>query len=77
VIPPKNGCFDHAPYKNRVMVQDGWTDEPLSPTTLTRTRMPVIKAIPNPNTKDCQYSLTTLDEKCEGCKWKQELKSET
>jgi hypothetical protein len=26
--------------------------------------------VKNPNSKDCQYSKTSKDEKCNGCKWR-------
>ena len=56
----KNGCFDRAPLKSRVMVQDGWWPD--------GTRHMV--EIPDPMTKDCQYQADDKynDPQCVGCK---------
>jgi hypothetical protein len=46
----RNGCFDRAPLKSRVMVQDGWNQS-------GDTRTPRMVIIPDPMTKTCQYRL--------------------
>lgn len=63
----KNGCFDRPPLKSRVMVQDGWIYG-------GDVRMAKVKEIPDPMTKTCNYTTTTLgqvDPQCVGCKHKE------
>lgn len=57
----KNGCFDRAPLKARVEVQNGWEDN---------ARRMII--IPYPMTKTCQYQADDKynDPACTGCKHK-------
>lgn len=59
-----NGCHNRAPYKEYVVVQDGWTQ---------KGEIRYLISIPFPMTTDCQYTLSELgqkDEKCVGCKWR-------
>jgi hypothetical protein len=58
-----NGCFDHPPFAPTLTAQDGWLDEG---------RVRRLVTIPAANTRDCQYSKTTVDAKCFGCKWNQQ-----
>jgi len=62
----KNGCFDRAPLKTRVMVQDGWN-------YIGDTRTPRMVIIPDPMTKTCQYQADDKysDPQCVGCKHKE------
>ena len=57
------GCHNRAPLKTRVVVQDGWFMDGVS-------RTPHMVSLPNPMTKDCQFTHTALgkiDKKCTGC----------
>lgn len=58
------GCFDRAPLADTVTVRAGWR-------YFTDTiRIELLREIPNPMTRDCQYSKTTDDARCVGCKWR-------
>ena len=65
-----NGCYNHKPYVDTVIVPDGWDyfrDGKNQPQ-----RTPLLKDIPNPMTKDCQYTLhqnNHADPRCAGCIW--------
>ena len=62
-----HGCFNRAPLKSRVMVQDGWDQS-------GDTRTPRMVIIPDPMTKTCNYTTTQLgqiDASCNGCKHKE------
>lgn len=68
----KNGCYDRPPFKNKVMVQDGWydmTDHYNNEAKSFRvTRMPKMVVIDNPNSKDCQFTMERPDfPACGGC----------
>lgn len=68
-----NSCHNREPLQETVIVQEGWNycrDGFGNPV-----RSAVLREIPNPMTKDCQYSKTTADARCAGCKWKQELET--
>jgi hypothetical protein len=67
---PRNGCYNRAPLVETVIVQTGWSDLFRHESGLD-TRVAYMDEIPNPNSKDCQYSRTTEDERCDGCVWKQ------
>jgi len=59
----RNGCHDHEPYK------DSFTTVGVD----SKTGINKTFTIPNPNTKDCNYTHTELgklDKGCIGCKWK-------
>jgi hypothetical protein len=59
------GCFDRAPFRPTVRVQQGWTAD-------GRRKM---EFIPFAMTTDCQYRHTELgqrDSGCDGCKWRDE-----
>ena len=64
-----NGCFNRAPFAQRIRMQDGWAESEPS-------RHPVMREVPFVMAKDCRYTHTTLgqqDEKCQGCKWRVEV----
>jgi hypothetical protein len=58
-------CFNHAPFRESMPVQNGWNDQ-------DGTRTPRMVIIPDPMTKTCNYSLHDRygDKGCNGCKWK-------
>ena len=59
-----NGCNNRKPLDESIQVQDGW--ERCGVTS----RLPIMKVIPNPMTKECQYQkLHKNDSGCKGCKW--------
>lgn len=61
-----HGCHNRPPLRTRAMVQDGWFLDGV-------TRMPRMIAIPDPMTKECQYTkLNPKDERCKNCKNKRE-----
>lgn len=63
----KYGCNDRKPLKQTVTVQDGYT-------TTKAARFDHMVTIPDPMTKDCQYTKTDLgqqDPKCFNCNWRQ------
>lgn len=60
--PDRNGCYDRQPFKTTLNVQDGWLENGAQR----------IKEIPFRNSMDCQYSKSTADKRCEGCKWNQQ-----
>lgn len=65
----KPGCFNRAPFKESVTVQDGYTHSPNA-----TTRLPKMVKVPFGMEMTCQYTQTTLgriDESCNGCKWKE------
>lgn len=62
------GCFDRPPYRAELAVQDGWL--PIDATDHVKSRLPRIVTVPVPMTKDCQYSKTTPDVRCDGCRWR-------
>lgn len=64
---PRNGCFNRLALVPFVVAQDGWRYN----VTSDHDRIPELRLINNPMSKDCQYSKTTADERCDGCKWKQ------
>lgn len=60
-----NGCFDREPLRDKVYVQDGWR---YHHDGVQFTRIPIIKEIPDPMTKDCRYSVDYgNDPGCAGC----------
>lgn len=70
----RNGCYNHKPYAQRVLVQDGFT-------TIRHgrgfndggTRAPRMVWIDNPMSKECDYTQhvkTNGDPGCTGCIWK-------
>jgi hypothetical protein len=59
------GCFNRAPFRPTVRVQQGYTQD-------GRRKM---ELIPFVNSMDCQYRLSELskqDSGCDGCKWRDE-----
>ena len=63
------GCWNRAPLQPVVVVQTGWMMR--SPKDITRS--PRMTQVPDPMTKDCQYTLSDLgrtDPGCVGCKHK-------
>jgi len=66
--PNKYGCWNRAPLRTQVIVQSGWWMDGVSRTA----RM---VSIPDPMTKDCQYSKDKTDDAgCIGCKHKSQPK---
>lgn len=62
-----NGCFNRAPLQTRVIVQSGHFMDGV-------TRYPRMVSIPDPMTKECQYTKNEIgraDKGCDGCVWKQ------
>lgn len=62
------GCHNRAPFRPRVMVQDGWWNDGVA-------RTGKITQVPFRMSEECQYTKTELgraDERCAGCKWKQQ-----
>ena len=66
---PRNGCHNRQPLVSTVIVQSGWTELDANLRDRTFSRYPVLREIPNPMSKDCLYSQTTVDARCDGCKW--------
>jgi hypothetical protein len=64
-----NGCYNRKPLRRTVLAQDGWVYLKTHPGFVTR--MPKMVRLPDPMSKDCQYSIHTVDPKCAGCKWNQ------
>lgn len=63
------GCYNRKPLVDEVLVRDGYfttVDEGWSGFS----RKAVWVEITNPMSKDCQYSKTTLDSRCNGCMWR-------
>ena len=57
------GCFNRAPFVRRYTGQKGYLGYAL-------VRKPNWVSIPNVMSKECQYSKTTDDPRCAGCKEK-------
>lgn len=63
-----HGCYNHFPLKDEAMVQDGWIYESRrSGGQMEIVRFPRMVRIPDPMSKDCQYSILTVDPQCDGC----------
>ena len=66
------GCFNRAPYKPALMVQDGYhehRDEHIA------ARVPLMIEVPFRMSEHCNYTHTALgqaDQRCIGCKWREE-----
>lgn len=68
--PRRNGCHNRAPLSERAEVQDGWI-----PAMDGESRLPKMIEVPDPMTKDCQYTHTDLgqaDAGCSGCTHRKE-----
>lgn len=75
--PSVNGCHNREPYKQSMIVQDGWLDQPIN--TSHTTRIPLMVASPFRMAMDCQYTKTELgqaDKRCAGCKWRADAGAE-
>ena len=48
-----NGCFNRAPFAQRIRMQDGWTESETS-------RRPVMIEVPFVMAKDCRYTHTQV-----------------
>ena len=62
------GCHNRAPFNESLMVQDGYFPADAD------YRVQRMVKIPDPMTKDCQFSKTELgkiDPKCNNCNWRQ------
>lgn len=61
------GCHNRAPLSPTVVVQTGWTYRRVNGRI---SREAVMREIPDPMTKDCQYTLSApADPRCAGCRW--------
>lgn len=72
------GCHNREPLRDRATVQAGFTPVTCNPNYATDTRHQVLKVIPDPMSKDCQYTHSALgqaDAKCQGCKHRAEKAS--
>lgn len=71
------GCFNRAPLADHVIVQDGWQKVVAVDPNFYGERMYMDVAvrrdilIPNPMTKECIYSISAEDPRCDGCKHNQ------
>jgi hypothetical protein len=62
------GCYNRAPFRESMPVQNGWVNSPNA-----TTRLPRMQPSPFRMARECQFTLTELgqtDPKCDGCKWK-------
>lgn len=59
-----NSCYNRPPLEEFAEVQDGYLRADVDG---MQTRIPIVKIVPAPMTKDCQYTLTTPDPRCAGC----------
>lgn len=69
-----HGCHNHKAFVEAVIVQHGWS-EIFRDGFNNPHRTPVLKEIPNPMTKDCQYTLhkdNHADPRCAGCFWQRQ-----
>lgn len=74
----KPRCFNRPPFKDTIIVQDGWLDHkhiqhPFLPPVASR--VPLMREIPDPMSKECQQhgplgEATLHGWDCEGCRWK-------
>lgn len=65
------GCHNRAPFRDTLVVQDGWLE--INDGFGNPTRCAQWKRIPFRNRPDCGYTVSKLgqqDPRCEGCKWK-------
>lgn len=65
------GCNNREPLNDLVTVQTGWRE---TVSLGSPSRVPVLKSIPDPMTKDCQYTKTAIgqaDAGCQGCRHRQ------
>lgn len=77
-----HGCFNRAPFKESLTVQDGHKRLAVKSysqagedggDTMRHIRVPNIVAIPFDNSRECNYTLSELgqaDPKCVGCNWR-------
>lgn len=65
----RHGCHNRKPIRSDIVVQQGWEYEWKGFNSLTR--KPLLATMPDPMTKDCQYSKSSPnDPSCADCKWK-------
>lgn len=57
-----HGCYNRSPFRDTLMVQNGWTSDG---------RRDMIE-IPFRMAKDCMYDLKHTDVQCNGCRWSNE-----
>ncbi len=57
------GCHNHPQRKPGYLAQDGWFLDGV-------TRAPRMVKVKDVMSKNCQYSNSTPDERCAGCKWR-------
>lgn len=66
-----NWCFNRPPYRDAILVQDGWEWYQVAGGSWQR--RPVTTFIQFENSRDCQYTLSSIgqaDPKCAGCNWR-------
>ena len=64
----KHGCHGRPPLRDGLMVQDGWNE---TITGSSASRAPVMRHVPDPMTRACQYAVSPegqADPRCEGCR---------
>lgn len=54
------GCYNRPPLRDSVTVFDGYCNQ-------DRTE-PFTRVIPDPMSRECQYTISTPDPQCAGCK---------
>jgi hypothetical protein len=67
---PAYGCHNREPFRESVLVQDGWIETIVQGQLARVARM---KAIPFRNMRECGYQLSEIgkaDPRCVGCCWK-------
>lgn len=55
-----NGCHNREPFRESLVVQDGWNVDGTRHT----------KVIPFVMSEDCQHDRRATDKGCDGCKWR-------
>lgn len=60
----KHGCYNRKPFKETLMVQDGWAGGVIRN----------MKTIPFRMSMKCEYDNKATDAGCEGCCWQKDVK---
>lgn len=74
----KPPCFNRPPYKDTIVVQDGWINQEFP--FIGKTRTPRMVEIDDPMSKACQQNKPPFGEAyrmgwdCEGCRWREQGK---
>jgi hypothetical protein len=64
----RHGCYNRQPLRDGHMVQNGWREAIAGSNA---SRMPVMRYIPDPMTRACQYAISPegqADTACDGCR---------